>query len=307
MTCFQSHSYKEQAVNDRLPNTTELSVMLVFLWRRHSLSKAAVDDICRILNTFNIPNMPKDFRTGVSKVKKYNPRLFHGELIYICPSCCSKGKNGSKCLNKQCDSASAYTRKPTSVFTFPLAPQITSILEREKLLSSTNQPNQCSDISNSRRHYEIMNIEKRKNPNRNIITLTLHNDGVLIKRISRSLWITCACINELPRNKRYKINNLLICSISTGSEKPKKKEYSIILQDVVHELKLLEDIGFDALIPTAARNQQQIYQHFYAFAIAAICDKPAHSLMMNIKDPTGFFSCGWCYIPGYTAFIYFDR
>ena len=29
-----------------------------------------------------------------------------------------------------------------------------------------------------------------------------------------------------------------------------KKEYAIILQDVVHELKLLEDIGFEALIPT---------------------------------------------------------
>ena len=70
MTCFQSHSYKEQAMNDRLPNTTELSVMLVFLWRRHSLSKTAIDDICRILNTFNISNMPKDFRTVVSKVKK---------------------------------------------------------------------------------------------------------------------------------------------------------------------------------------------------------------------------------------------
>ncbi|CAF4471332.1 unnamed protein product, partial [Rotaria magnacalcarata] len=41
------------------PNATELSVMLVFVWRRHSMSKAAANDICRILNTFNIPNMPK--------------------------------------------------------------------------------------------------------------------------------------------------------------------------------------------------------------------------------------------------------
>src|SRR5262249_54976467 len=97
---------------------------------------------------------------------------------------------------------------------------------------------------------------------------------------------------------RYDINNILICSISTGDEKPKKDEYSTILQDIVNELKFLEQFGFDVSLPSTVKNNNRIYTHFYAFTIAAVGDKPAQALMMNIKDPTGFFSCGWCCIPG---------
>ncbi|CAF5052820.1 unnamed protein product, partial [Rotaria socialis] len=33
---------------ERPPNAIELSVMLLLLWKKHSISKAAVNDICRI-------------------------------------------------------------------------------------------------------------------------------------------------------------------------------------------------------------------------------------------------------------------
>jgi len=198
----------------------------------------------------------------------------------------------------RCQSSSSSVRAPTSVFVFALVPQICSILERETLVTSTYELNQCDDVSNSRRSQEIATKEKQINPARNFVTLTLNSDGVLIKRISRSLWMTCACINELPHNKRYDINNIIICSISTGDEKPKKDEYSTILQDIVNELNFLEQCGFDVSLPSTIKNHNRIYTHFYAFTIAAVCDKPAQALMMNIKDPTGFFSCGWCCIPG---------
>ncbi|CAF2093187.1 unnamed protein product, partial [Rotaria magnacalcarata] len=100
------------------------------------------------------------------------------------------------------------------------------------------------------------------------------------------------------RKKRYDINNMLICSVSTGDEKPKKDEYSTILQDIVNELRFLEQVGFDVLLPSTVKTNNRTYTHFHAFAIAAVCDKPAQAIMMNIKDPAGFFSCGcWCCIP----------
>ena len=268
---------------DRSPNATELSIMLFFLWRKHCISKAAANDICRIINYFNIPNMPKDFRRVMSHVKRNNPTLLYGDHSFICPSCSNRCSNASKCDSNKCKSASAYDGTPTSVFTFPLAPQICSILERENIISSTYVSDQCDDMLNSRRHREIVMKEKQVHPERNLVTLTLNNDGVLIKRVSRSLWITCACINELPRRKRFEINNMLICSISTGDEKPKKKEYLMILQDIVNELKLLEDIGFDVILPSKESDREKTYTHFHAFTIAAVCDKPAQSLMMNIK------------------------
>ncbi len=294
----QSNFSDNQFESERLPNATELSIMLFFTCKRHNISKAGANDICRIINMFNIPNMPKDFRGVMAHLKRNNPTLLEGNQYFICPSCGNKCASASKCSLTRCQSSTSTVRTPTSVFVFSLVPQIRSILERETLVTSIYELNQCDDVSNSRCSQEIATKEKQINPARNFVTVTLYSDGVLIKRISRSLWITCACINELPRNKRYDINNILICSISTGDEKPKKDEYSTILQDIVNELKFLEQVGFDVSLPSTVKNYNRIYTHFYAFTIAAVCDKPAQALMMNIKDPTGFFSCGWCCIPG---------
>ena len=90
--------------------------MLLFLWRRHSISKAAGNDICRILNTFNILNMPKDFRGVIAHVKKNNPTLLHGTHSFICPSCSQKSSNSSQCGFSGCQSASSYRRTPTIGF-----------------------------------------------------------------------------------------------------------------------------------------------------------------------------------------------
>ncbi|CAF4824448.1 unnamed protein product, partial [Rotaria magnacalcarata] len=46
---------------------------------------------------------------------------------------------------------------------------------------------------------------------------------------------------------------MLICSMSTGNDKPKKDEYSTILQDIVNELKFLEQVGFDVLLPSTVK------------------------------------------------------
>ena len=293
-TTFNSNQDK----NERLPNATELSVMLFFTWKRHNISKAAANDICRIINVFNIPNMPKDFRGIMKHLKGNNRTLLEGNQSFVCPSCGNKCISASKCSFIGCKSPRSTVKAPTQVYVFPLVPQICSILERETIVKSTFTSNEFDDISTSQRYQEIATKEHHINSNRKFVTLTLNSDGVLLKKISRSLWITCACINELPRNKRYDINNILICSISTGDEKPKKEEYATVLQDIVNELKFLEQIGFDVSIPSDVSHDKRLYTHMYAYTIASVCDKPAQALMLNIKDPTGFFSCGWCCIPG---------
>ncbi|CAF5119750.1 unnamed protein product, partial [Rotaria magnacalcarata] len=295
---FQNNFYDNYFETERLPDATELSVILFFTWKRHNISKAAVNDICRIINTFNIPNMPKDFRAVMRHLKRNNPTLLGGNHFFICPSCGNRCANASKCNLTGCQSSNSPVRTPASVVVFPLVPQISSILERETLIIPTYELNQCDDLPNSQCAQEVARKEKQINPARNNVTLTLNTDGVLLKRISRSLWITCTCINELPRKTRYDINNMLICSMSTGNDKPKKDEYSTILQDIVNELKFLEQVGFDVLLPSTVKTHNRTYTHFYAFTIVAMCDKPAQAIMMNIKDPTGFFSCGWCCIPG---------
>ena len=71
--------------------------------------------------------------------------------------------------------------------------------------------------------------------------------------------------------------------------KSQKQEYSIILQDIMNELKFLENIDFDVILPSNETDRKKTDTHFHAFTIAAVCDKPAQFLVMNIKDSMGFF------------------
>jgi hypothetical protein len=84
--------------------------------------KAAANDIYRILNAFDILNMPKDFRGMMSPVKSSNPTLLHGNHSFICPSCFSKGSNALKCIVTRCQSAPSYVRTLTWALNFPLVP-----------------------------------------------------------------------------------------------------------------------------------------------------------------------------------------
>ncbi|CAF1020504.1 unnamed protein product [Adineta steineri] len=78
---FLCNVFHSEFYNERLPNATELSVMLLFTWKRHCLNKAIAKDICRILNRFDIPNMPKGFREVMpclkTKILLYLTAIIH--------------------------------------------------------------------------------------------------------------------------------------------------------------------------------------------------------------------------------------
>jgi hypothetical protein len=100
-------------------------------------------------------------------------------------------------------------------------------------------------------------------------------------------------INELPRTIRFNMNNIIICSISIGSTKPKKHQFQNFIVEWVHELRQLE-LGFYISFP----NLNNDFVKVHVYLIAAAVDKPAQALLMNINDPIGFYSCGRCTIRG---------
>ncbi|CAF1662541.1 unnamed protein product, partial [Adineta ricciae] len=160
----QSDFYDDYCEKQRLPDATELSVMLFLFWKRHNISKAAANDICRIINMFNVPNMPKDFRSVMNYLKRNNPILLEGNHSFICSSCGNRCANASKCDSTRCQSSNLSVQHSTSVIVFPLASQICSILERETLIMPTFESNFCDDISNSQRSQEIASKERQTTP-----------------------------------------------------------------------------------------------------------------------------------------------
>ena len=87
-----------------------------------------------------------------------------------------------------------------------------------------------------------------------------------------------------------------------GDNKPKKDQFQSFIRDWVQELKQLELVFFISP-PNSNGNHVKVY----GYLIAATLDKPAQALLMNINDPTGFYSCVHCTIKDELLYLSFAR
>lgn len=276
------------------PNVKEISTALALLRHRHKLSKSCINDFCRLLHLLGVPNVPFDFRSIERNLDVNKDHILDGKRHVVCSACGQKGINESKCDNSKCEHNAGFTTTPTIHCTFRLLPQITSILDRNALMSQPDcRSLSVADVQEGRVCRRIVAQEGVVDPKKRFVTFLLNSDGILLKKCSRSVWITCMVINELHRSIRFDMENIILCSISMGASKPKKEYYQDLMMDWVLELRQLE-LGFYVDSP----NQNQHFFQVHAYLIAASLDKPAQALLMNLNDPTGFYSCVRCTIRG---------
>ena len=292
---YQSSSdFIDGNAQSSLPDTRQISTALALFRHRHHLSKSCINDLCDLLRSLGVPNVPFDFRSIERNITQNRESILKGAKFTVCPTCGTKGISSSKCENVRCRSKSGFLSTPTTLCVFKLLPQITSILERHNILPETNGDDvRIADIQQARIRRNILRNERISDPEKRIVTLLLNSDGVVLKKISRSIWITSLIINELPRNIRFNTNNLILCSISIGANKPKKDQFQSFIVDWVQELRQLE-LGFYVCFP----NSNNEYRKVHAYLIAAALDKPAQALIANINEPIGFYSCVRCTIRG---------
>ncbi|KAE8741261.1 hypothetical protein FOCC_FOCC013216 [Frankliniella occidentalis] len=126
--------------------------------------------------------------------------------------------------------------------------------------------------------------------NENGITFTLNTDGVQIfKSNSYSLWPIYLVINELPPEKRFLSENLIIVGLWGSLQKPHPNLYVLPIYNELAPLKT----GVEILV-YGEENPQQIC----ARITCSTCDAPATSQFMNMKSHSGFYSCPVCIMKG---------
>ncbi|CAF2690238.1 unnamed protein product [Rotaria sp. Silwood2] len=272
-------------------SSKEISVLLIELRCRHSLTKSCMTHICQLLQLLQVPNAPLSFDSVESQVLcAYQSITFPTQSI-VCPSCYQKSSNLKRCTNTHgCASQHSFIRSPTINYTFALEPQVRSILEKNQIVFPKLNHDSISDITNGQVYKKL--LRKEKTP---FVTLLMNSDGGLIKIISKSIWLTSFVLNELPRAVRFLPENTILGMISTGSMKPKKDEMSSIMQDLVNELHHLEN-GISILFPSVESNNSEQIVNIYL--LGCVCDKPATSLLLNHTECTGFFGCTYCTIKG---------
>ena len=287
-------------VQSALPNVKEISAAIALFRHRHHLTKSCINDLCDMLRLFGVKNVPADFRSIEGNLTQGQSNIFQSKKHFVCLNCGYKGTDFSKCQNENCESKTGFVSNPTTLCTFRLLPQITSILERHNVMLETNahMNSNIIDVQDGQARRHIVMEERTHDPNKKIVTFLLNSDGIVIKKFTRSIWITCMVINELPRKIRFNTSNVVICCISMGDNKPKKNQFQSLIRDWIQELKQLE-FGFFISPPNLNGNLVKVY----GYLIAASLDKPAQALLMNINDPTGFYSCVHCTIKGELLYL----
>ena len=296
--CISLESSEQLDDIEKPLTSKEIAVLLIELRYRHSLTRSCIDHICELLQLLKVPNAPLNFHNIETLVLcAYRSTTFPTKSV-ICPSCYKRSSSLKMCTSTiDCDSQSSFVRAPTINFTFALEPQIRSVIERNQITERKSNKRPISDITDGLVYAKIVKTESQP-----FITLLMNSDGGLVKASSTSIWLTTFIINELPRRLRFLPENMIIGMISSGGMKPKKQEMSVLLIDIVNELRRLEEGISVCLNHVNGNNVEQVVK---IFLLACVNDKPATSLLLNHKESTGFFGCSYCTIKG--NFLMYSR
>ncbi|CAF3129171.1 unnamed protein product [Rotaria sp. Silwood2] len=164
-------------------SSKEISVLLIELRCRHSLTKSCMTHICQLLQLLQVPNAPLSFDSVESQVLcAYQSTTFPTQSI-VCPSCYERSLTLKRCTNTRgCASQHSFIRSPTVNYTFALEPQVRSILEKNQIVFPKLNHDSISDITDGQVYKKL--LRKEKTP---FVTLLMNSDGGLVKRISKSI------------------------------------------------------------------------------------------------------------------------
>ncbi|CAF3604174.1 unnamed protein product [Rotaria sp. Silwood1] len=297
-SCSTSSEDEEEETSlnhSRTHTTLEIAVLLSLFRHHHQLSKSSITDICRLLHLLGVKNVPADYRSIYRLVNPLGILKFLLKLAVVCPTCYRLNMDTEKCPVSSCTSHPGYVRAPTVNYMFTLSEQIKSILERIPLIHTGTNDGDMTDVVDGLAHSSIREMEQPL-----FITLTLNSDGALVQKIPRSLWITMIVINEVPRDFRFQLPNMIIGMISYGSQKPKRAEFQPLLDILVDQLIEFED-SIDVCLPSpndTRSSSSLIVSSVAVYLLGIVSDKPAQSIIQNMIDIGGFYGCAKCQVVG---------
>ncbi|CAF4953779.1 unnamed protein product, partial [Rotaria sp. Silwood1] len=297
-SCSTSSEDEEEETSlnhSRTHTTLEIAVLLSLFRHHHQLSKSSITDICRLLHLLGVKNVPADYRSIYRLVNPLGILKFLLKLAVVCPTCYRLNMDTEKCPVSSCTSHPGYVRAPTVNYMFTLSEQIKSILERIPLIHTGTNDGDMTDVVDGLAHSSIREMEQPL-----FITLTLNSDGALVQKIPRSLWITMIVINEVPRDFRFQLPNMIIGMISYGSQKPKRAEFQPLLDILVDQLIEFED-SIDVCLPSpndTRSSSSLIVSRVAVYLLGIVSDKPAQSIIQNMIDIGGFYGCAKCQVVG---------
>ncbi|OQV14193.1 hypothetical protein BV898_11547 [Hypsibius exemplaris] len=129
-----------------------------------------------------------------------------------------------------------------------------------------------------------------------VLTFTLNTDGVqLFENSDKSIWPFLLAVNELPKEIRFLVQNVLVYAIWEGKKGEKQDvPFDSVLEHLANDLEKINRIG----ISLRANGKMETVKFFVTRVVA---DLPAKAEMLNMVYQNGFYGCGICESAGFTA------
>lgn len=262
---------------------------------RHSITKLALQDLLKLINTIVGPN---NIPSSIYMINKYvQSSEEKTKLHFYCPNCLqyigyfTEASGHITCNNCEREyERPNLVKKGTFFIVNSLKCQLKEMFQEsgtcisEKLnYRFTRQklhPNNFEDIYDGELYKAIEGLNDANN-----ISLSWNTDGVPVFNSSNvSMWPIQCTINELPPKLRR--DNILLTGLWFGNGKP---DPSVFLQPFVEELNDLAENGFTWVKPNSGNLVVS-----KVFTLTCPCDSVARCMLQNLKQFNGRYGCAWC-------------
>lgn len=268
----------EKHRNDR----DELVDELMSLCVRHNLTKAAVEDIAKLINkvpgaTVEIPStkyllFKESLRKSPLKISKY---------VY-CAKCDEFSKYEYLAKDLICEMCQTNLKQSKTTFIYlSTASQLTKIIS-DNFDDIINYEKRCNEhVGNDIFDVHDGKFLKDVLQNGHFYSLTFNTDGVAVHSSSIStFWPILLTCNFLPPNIRFQEKNMIVAALYYGVEKPNFLKFLVPLCE---EFQHLSNVGL-------AINSVR-----FKFIIShASLDLPAKCAIQCITQYNGYNACGYC-------------
>ena len=278
-----------------------VSMLMILLHMiTNSVSKREIESILVMISAHCLEAHPglqslyhfkKHFASLSSPLKKH----------FYCVSCLAcVNEDANICVNQYCLKNLTSPKSKSYFIELPIKEQLQILFNRvnfttlllERFKRDTNNTNTIKDIYDGK----IYQAFSRKGgqlseefPNN--ISFILNTDGVTIFKSSKfSIWPIYLMVNELPYKNRKQVENMVLAGLWFGDSKPLM---STFLKPIYQSLQELEGNGIDLTVGENIINVK-------AYLLCTAADLPAKSLLMNMNQFNGEYSCGKCLQKGQT-------
>ncbi|CAF3394937.1 unnamed protein product [Rotaria socialis] len=271
------------SVNRRsCPTSSDIAASMMIFKVRRLQNNRDIDLICKLLNTFNIKNVPISMKSVETKIhRKFNLKEYF-KCYYICSECGSSNTNYSK----KCPSCDVSNL--VEFYLYPVKQQIQQLLLVKGFYEKLKSEKKKNILSFSDTTYgQIL-----KEISDDSFTMTINCDGVCTPNKTLQLWPFVLMLNEIAIPDRRYLENVLIAGIIPATKKPTHVVFETCLTLICDDLMKLES-GQCFYVNDL---DQRIVVNL--FTIASCTDKPAEALMQNVVQYNSEYGCPKCFCTG---------